>query len=257
MNTTQLIQAFKIGMDKVNALSNPSFEQEEILFFLNKAKDRFEENLYLGRHSKGTSFDETERMKKALARITVSWSAGVSPTESPWDEYNYIPIQFNAAEITMPSNLRYCLREYGLGQFATSEQCKMATTMNVYLNVYGTNNNFDNKVTFERVKMLPVYTTRHNDLAHALQDPFVKPDNDTLLRIDADGAHVIASATSYSLVAYFLQYMRYSAEITMANTYELPEWTHQKIVDLAVGIALENIESPRMQTAMLDQIKND
>jgi len=253
MNSTELIQAFRIGVDKVSSLSNPSFETDEILFFLNKAKDRFEENLYLGRNSTGQSFDETERVKKALAKLTEGWSRGINGIFSPieFSTYYFVPYPFSGLKIDLPSDCKYVLREYSLVTFATSTECITATDLTVTVNGL--------PIAYSNAKILPITAVRHNDLANLLQDPFIKPDNNTLLRIDVeDDAHVLLYPTNtYTISAYFMQYLRSSDSITVVNTYELPDWTHQKIVDIAVSLALENIESVRTQTSILDQIKND
>ncbi len=252
MTTLEMIQSFKIGMDKVNALSNPSFEPEEILFFLNKAKDRFEENLYLGRNSLREAYDQTERNRKALAKLTKNWSTGVIGGVSPFGEYFYIQHPFEGTKVDLPVDNKFVLREYCVVQYPTDSDCFTAIELPIWLEEQG------QKITYQNAKILPITAVRHNDLEHLLQDPFIKPDNNNLLRIDVeDSSHVIIHATNYEIVAYVLQYLRSSATITLAADYELPDWTHQKVVDMAVVMVLENIESQRTQISMLDQIKND
>ena len=249
MTSDELIQAFRIGMDKVDTLANPSFEVDEILFFLNKAKGRYEENLYLGRNSTGESFDETERNRKALATLTKPWSCD----DDDFTAYNFLPYPYKGWSVNLPSDVKWVLREYGVIQFADATKCVTATDLEVYIET--------KQLTWlaERSKMLPIFPTRMDELAYKLDDPFQKPTTQELLRLDDDSEHVIVLVDSddYDLEAYFNQYLRDSAEITAIATYELPVWTHQKIVDIAVSIALETIESPRMQTTNLDQIKND
>jgi len=254
MNSTELIQAFRIGVDKVSSLSTPSFEVDEILFFLNKAKDRFEENLYLGRNSTGASYDETERNKKALGKLTESWSTD----DSDIIEYVYIPNSYQASPL--PTDLKYVLRETAVVTYESASDCELASDLQLYITTRLT------KITFFRSRMIPVIVVRINDLNNLLQDPYIKPSNDEILRVDIeDNAHILICTDAknssgnplHTPTAYFMQYLRSSNPITLVATYELPDWTHQKIVDIAVSLALENIESVRTQTSILDQIKND
>src|SRR3972149_3660727 len=148
MTSAELIQAFKIGVDKVATLSNPSFEVEEILFFLNKAKDRYEDNLYLGRNSTASSLDENERIKKALSILTESWSTGILGATTPFTKFEYLPYPLIGEQVELPTSpeVKFVLREYGVVQYALASDCLMASDLNLYVKTVGS------KVLYERSK---------------------------------------------------------------------------------------------------------
>ena len=97
---------------------------------------------------------------------------------------------------------------------------------------------------------------QHDDIGEYLSDPFNKPVPEKPLFL-FEGKDILMYANEDFIVSvveltYIKKILELSSEdptpFNMTDTCELPDHTHQEIVDIAVNIALEDIESPRLAT---------
>lgn len=81
-------------------------------------------------------------------------------------------------------------------------------------------------------------------------DPFNQPDNNEIVRIMANGKVELIADSTITINKYLLRYLRKPVEmnINTSTTCELSEHTHNEVLNIAIDIALENIEAKRNQT---------
>jgi hypothetical protein len=98
-----------------------------------------------------------------------------------------------------------------------------------------------------------------------IKDPFNKPTNNQIRRMFyQDKVELITDGTS-QIDSYFLRYIKKPSDVSLAayqanpanGNCELSEHTHREIVELAVSMALENIESRRYQTNLAEVVKQE
>ena len=83
------------------------------------------------------------------------------------------------------------------------------------------------------------------------KDPFNEPDiNNPIAIFIQDGIKVEPDAEAFQLT-----YLRIPKDISETQDCELSEHTHREIVQLAVNLVIESIESPRIQSHRVDNVE--
>lgn len=218
MSIQEFHQAFKIGLDKVDSLNYPDFLPEEIDFLLNQSQDRFIRQRYGKNNAKKESFEETQKRKEDLK--TVVKTAHLNPQPPSVDN-----ISADSRFYILPIDHRYIVQE----------QANIS-----YLDCHG------DTIT-KKVLVRPI---QHDDYDKIQYDPFNRANDVKVLRLMAEGMVEIVSSPGYTLGEYFLRYIKAPQRMSFSGniTSELPEDVHQDLVNDAVNIALEDIESRRSQT---------
>jgi hypothetical protein len=96
--------------------------------------------------------------------------------------------------------------------------------------------------------------TQQDDLERAKRDPFNKSTALNPLAYDEEGDIYVIGGEDFTVNEAKVTYYRLPREVKASSyggaavEWDLPEHTHKEIVQLAVEIALETIESPRVQT---------
>lgn len=221
---------FQIGVDKVSSLNYPGFEPEEVDFLLNQAQDRFVKTRYGRNNIYRKGFEETQKRTDDIRTIVKNAILTPTPSISSNKPFGYY--------VTLPSS------PTDLYWFAVNEEADVL--------VADCNGN---QVT-NRVKVIPI---THDEYNRIIKDPFNKPDEENVLRLANEGQFELLGSSSFQIVTYYLRYLRSPARIDLVNLVdcELPEHTHQEVVDLACGIALEGIESRRFQTNTIETQKQE
>lgn len=227
MIIAQLILSFKQKLDKIDSQAYPDILNEEIRFWLDEAADRFVKQRYERNNLKRKGFEETEKRTDDL-RITVRTETINAVASTDYSGFAY--------EIPLPIEYRYLLK--------------------IQVEVDG----LDCDNVQELVFVTPLQT-QQDDVNALLTDPFNKPIEEkplftiegTNIVIFTDGVFDIARARiSYIRTFDKLQpgLPRTSAVYaTETNEYvELAEDTHAEVVDIAVKMTLEDIESKRYQS---------
>ncbi len=228
-----LHRGVRLGLDKNSYLPIPSFEPEEIDYWLNKAQDAYVDKCIDALTDINTSEEEKKRCQEVLSPLYkfLGYQAV--------DVLNYTTLSVNAWKCpstgTAPLNTRRITDVYvklnrtledGTSVTNQTVPCKFIpiTEINKYMYTPF------NRVYFE----MPAYTFIE----------YNSSDKGFLIFSDSQ-----TSTISMVLASYFENPR--SIDITTSTTSELPEVAHQKIIDLAVTLMIENIESERVQTQPL------
>lgn len=90
---------------------------------------------------------------------------------------------------------------------------------------------------------------QHDDLSFALVNPFQRPDRDKQRTVACIREQGIVVYAEWELTGAEIIYLKKPVDIALPSTpSELPDWVHRQIVDEAVQLALERLESPRQRT---------
>lgn len=209
----------KIKLDKTSSLSLPSFEPEELDFWINDAIDTFVKQRSDGLNIRKTGVEENQRRIDDLRTIILS---GVSLKTTPLNTNSYYE---NNTCFTLPSNyFRY------LGDQAE-------------INVNGTVSRVGSITT--NADTLNIEQIEDPYSKHYLHHQTAKP-----IRMLRDDEILYISDGTYSITDCYLTYIRKPAEVDLTSnvTCDLPESVHSEIVNIAVKKILENIESQRYMT---------
>jgi hypothetical protein len=216
MTTQQLILAFKFGMDKFDSKGLPNFEDDEILLLLNQAQLNFVKQRYGTTNTKKFGFEEiqkrTEDLKNLVRNAIITPLANNSENIGP-----------NAQFVELPND--YFVE--------VQERCKIS-----YPSCTG------DIVTDECF----VKAIQHNDYNTNINNPYGQPNTGKILRLMENGRIELIHSSETTINSYHLRYIKIPSEITLDNTSELSEHCHQELVNDAIKIGLEGVESRRIQT---------
>lgn len=216
MTVAQLHLEFKFRCDKLDSLNYPNFLPEEIDLLLNNAQDRLIKQRYGLNNNKKQSFEETEKRTEDLKNITQN----VILTPLPYDPVNNIDSQ--ARFLILPIDHWFTIQERSS---VTCSYCGVPDT--------------------RRVEVVPV---THTEISKVLKDPFAQPNIEKVLRLMFNGKVELIS--NCIIVDYQMRYLRQPITINLTTgvTCELSDHIHSELIDLAVTIGLEGIESKRNQS---------
>ena len=225
---SELITSLKFGLDKLDSLGLPNFESEELDLLLNQAQDRYVKQRYGLNNNKRQSFEETQKRTDDLKALVIN--AIITPSSNATDNKplgRFVTLPSTVHATTPASNIAYW--------FTVQEECDVT-----YTNVHGTS------VT-HRVVVKPI---SHDEYNNIIKDPFNKPDKNEVVRLMENGKVELIPGTGTTLGDYYLRYIKRPIRIASSSsvTCELSEHCHSEIVEEAIRIALEAIESPRGQT---------
>lgn len=211
---------FDIELDKTLDFEYPYILPEKKDYWLNKAQDRIVKSRAFGNNQFKTTFEETEKRIDDL-RTIVKQSSAIAPTSSG-----------NIYSTTLPTDYKFLVRH----QCATNSLSTLVGGVQV-----------DN-----------------DELNILLKDPFWSPDAiqplfyimGNSIVYETKGAFTVTNTVltyikQYNKIQYGTQYINPTTDI---NT-ELPEHLHQEILDIAISMTLENIDSQRYQTNLNELTK--
>ena len=234
MTVNEMHLQFKIGVDKTDSLNSANFTPAEIDIYLSDAQEQFIEQRAYGNNTKRESAEETQQRVKNLQSIVRNQT--ITPLAPTADN------KPNGVFVTLPSDYRHALEEEVLVSYV---DC-------------------NNAVQQQRV---PVVALQHDKYARAVTNPFSKPNTNKVYRLpfgrfnNAEHFEIISS-TDYSIVAYYLRYLKNPAKINQANRIlpvpsingsqegDLADEAYREIIRMAVRNALGDIESPRTQESI-------
>jgi hypothetical protein len=126
--------------------------------------------------------------------------------------------------------------------------------------VLGTN--YDEKrypTTYSQQLIVNNTFIQHDDIFALLPDPFNTTAYTDPLTTMRDKYLDIYTDTTFIIDKVNITYIREPAEISLPllQSCELPEHTHQEIVDMAISSILEGISDPRYKTQQLELSKNE
>lgn len=124
------------------------------------------------------------------------------------------------------------------------------------LSVRGTFSIYDN-CGIRTNKVVPIKPAQHDDINKMLNDPFNKPTNEHPLYTSlADSFKIYSDSSPSSWTMVYIKYPKTVNAVSLPNdSLDLPDYTHDEIINLAVRKMLMSIESSNYQV-QLNEIKN-
>lgn len=222
MTSIEMVREFRIFVDKVDSQSVPDFEIEEIYIFLNEAQERYIKTHYGLNNIYQKSFEASQKRTDDLSNLVVTRFTAI----------NLVSYEVNTYEAKLDT-------------LYTNEAMDIASTDTYMFFIRGRARH--NSVTCGTMYINP-FMSEQDDLENAKLDPFKRPDLENSLSYFEHGNIYIITDGTYTIDKYKLTFIRRPLAISASQNCELKAHTHKEIVQLAVQIALENIESPRLGT---------
>lgn len=209
---------FEITLDKRSTSQAPEMPAEVIDYFLNEAIARFVKTRYGKNNIYQAGFEEIQKRTEDLRTLVVTESL---PTIAvPYETTDYVQVDLTATSAEYWFFVR--------GRAEVSNTC-------------GTG--------FKKIKLI-----QQDDLEVVLEDPFNSPKAGRPIVYFENGNIIIVSDGTFTVSNFKLTFIKQPAQVddgTYGNPavqFDMPEHTHKEIVQLAADIAIENIESQRVQT---------
>ena len=242
MTTQELHNEFKITLDKVDSESYPSFLEGEVDYFLNEAQDRFIKTRYGRNNAYSAGFEEMQKRTDDLKALVVSRFCDITPVE----------YYGSTSDTVFRADLDSLFTDEDQSIVAPEKYMfYLKSTVNTCTDI--------NKACcgWFRVKLV-----QQDDLSSVANDPFNKPKVEKPVIFFEDGDIFVWIGAEGIVENFLVTFIRRPLAINL-GTYggspqdcELSEYTHKEIVQIAVRIALENIESPRQQSQEILNVRN-
>lgn len=243
MTIAEMHMEFKYTADKVDSEAYPEFEPWEIDFFLKESEARIIKQRYGGNNIYKTGFEESQKRIDDLKEIVISkfCETMVSPIYSAMDMNVYVAnLQslYDDEARLVPSDVEY--------MFYLKSNAQISLL------------NCDSK-------WFQVALTQHDRITAIQSDPFNKPKPNKPVIFFENGDVYVWTANESDVTNFMITFIRKPLEMSL-GTYdinkpvqdcELSEHLHKEIVQMAVKIALENIEAPRQNTQEENVIKSE
>lgn len=220
MTVSELHTAFRLEVDYSNSLANPSFEPEEIDYWLNKAYLASVNQRMFGNNARGESFDQSQKREDDLRLLMLTTT--VTPSSAS----------------NIPNGL----------------QLRISTSLTNYLYF------ISSKTVFNNSKQSLNFNISHNEKDKFIESdtniPWIKHP---VVYVEGDYLYVLydryaAVAGGYTPSGIEVTYLRKPETLSISTPNQVPiiaEHVHPEIASLAVFMALEDISSPRVQTNSL------
>ena len=232
MTISEMHLAFKLELDKTSALELPSFEPEEIDFWLNAAITRFVKTRYTG-SDKGVGFEgNMKRMEDLRSLITEDILLPAMAGTMRSNSWIYDTSPFSGE------------RWFILGEEVDIEYVKLGET----------------NISTKRQGITECTTLTYR--AH-IDDPYSEHilhyEEAKPLRLIYGECVELITDGNYEPTKYYIRYLNRPAVVSLTGLADcnLPIHTHDEIVVLATNMVLENIEQPRYQTHSNELNKNE
>jgi hypothetical protein len=212
--------AFRLNLDKSSSLvGNPDFSPEEIDFWLNEAQDRFIKQRVFGNNIRREAFDGSLKRVEDIRNIVINSSSISLSSSVIGSNIKEGVLPFTDANSPYMYYIDSTLFDSGSSAMNVGEPIKI-TDASKYVKD-SINNPYIRR---------PLPFFYGNKIAFVYGDEFI-PTTFTLTYIKKPKQLTYTTVSGYQ-----------------TNTCELAEETHREIVDIAIGLVIENIESPRVQT---------
>lgn len=205
MTSAELIRTFRYKLDKLDTAAMPDLTEGQVLWLLNEAQYRWVSQRYTGYVEPG-GFETTQGRIDDLRTLV--------------REHQYGPSTANG----------------GTHSFSISSITDYAHTLRISA--------LWEEPDCGEVSSSPLIV-QHDDLSPALSNPFKRPDRKRRRTVALFRGTNLVVYAPWDLTGLTLQYLGVPSDIDAELTSELPDWVHRELVDEAVSIALEMLESPR------------
>jgi hypothetical protein len=238
MTVYDLLLAFTDAVDKTTTNSSPilSFQQRDRL--LNYATERFIKQRYGGVNPKQTSFEETQKRVDDLAFL-ITYTE-ILPSGNT-------PVFGRATNFILPNDYWFAVREVASVTYSDCGQ--------------------------NQTKEVGIDARQHNQLSRIMDDPFNRPEKDYVVRAMVQNFVSVYHASDTVVNSYKLAYIREFQKLRIGTTYVttdnltnddplyyqrleywMPRHTHLEIANIAAQIFLEEVQDPRYQSLMNENL---
>jgi len=221
MTIQEMHNEFRLLLDKGDSFDAPSFLISEVDGFLNIAIEKFVTKRMFGNNVRRTGFEEDQKRRDDLRELIVQIplsSAAITEANKP-----------NGKFFSLPLDYRHAINEEALIS-ETNDSSKLK----------------------RRVSVKPITHDRYNKI---IDDPFNKPEKNTVYRLDyGDSFFELISGDNITVEEYYLRYIKNPSQVDSVTSVssDLALHTHKEIVRMAVVEALENVEQPRYQSSKIE-----
>jgi hypothetical protein len=224
---------FRIALDKLDSSAYPDILPEQVDYFLNEAQERFVKTRYSGNNLLQASFEEIQKRTDDLNNIVITRFGKL------------VPLVYEPTTLSVDLNTLY-----------EDEDCITPTQYKYMIYLMGRCKT--GKLGCEyKYRNLRIYN--HDKVQIIRKHPFKKPVmSEPIAYFENKSLHVVTEG-NFNAEVTAITFLRRPVEMQYGSVYptpttdvscELAEHTHKEIIQLAVFIALENIESPRQQTTI-------
>ena len=238
MTIEVLHRNFKIFLDKADSLAYPELLDGEIDVYLNEAQHKLVKLRYGLNNIYQKGFEETQKRTDDLKNLVKSKFTKTSQSTLYEVLGNVYLCNINELyddnALTILSSNKY--QHYLKSLIITSGTCNRSVSP----------------------KMV-----KQDDLLTIIDDPFNRPSSKKPISFIEDGNIYVWLEDGQDLDNYMLTFLKRPVDVNK-GTYgqdkvecELSEHMHEELVQMAVQIALENIESPRVQTQTMNVQTNE
>jgi hypothetical protein len=219
---------YKLLLDKLDSLALGDIYPREIDDILSLAQERFVKQRYGILNNKRDSFEESRKRVDDLKMIVTDFNLLLD--DSYYNKFNTVTMTYQIDYSLIPKHW-FTLRQMAV---VTDLNCKCEPC------------------TF----IGNIREVQTDDYVQLKRDPFNTPTLEYPLALSKDYIDIDFGQRidflKYS-VYYQNRYIRKPSRVSLVDniTFELSDHTHQEIVELAVNVTLEMIESQRFQTQKL------
>lgn len=223
MTISDMHNAFKLELDKIESLQYPSFTTNEIDYWLNRAIREFVKTRYSGINPKREGFEQSQKRIDDLRTLVREVTVPCTVTGA---------IKPNGYVLTDGfSNALFSTATYWL---SLGEEVSITPTGGTTIRQGVTEVSYD-EYTYELDNPYSTYRLHYGK---------AKP-----LRLFYNNTIEFISDGTYTVDDAYIRYIKSPVEVEYSTVdCDLPENTHDEIVSLSVRLALENIEQPRHQS---------
>ena len=262
--------AFRLNLDKSSSLvGNPDFLPEEIDYWLNNAQDRFIKQRMFGNNSKGEGYQQSNKRISDLSNITV-WSNDI--INYSFGVHTLPLISSSIGSNVMECDLTNSINTYGTPTSTLGDYVYAPYMYFVYSMLYGNipltggalNLIVDTEISFKEVGK---YISTSINPTPFIRKPLVAFRQNAVYTYGLSNSisntiiYFIYDSVTITPTSFSLMYIKQPKQLTsqtptgyQTNVCELSPETHEEIVNIAVNLVIENIESPRIQS--FNQINN-
>ena len=217
MTNKEFSYEFDILYNNIMSNQAPGLDDYEKSVFLTKSQEEIIINYYSGKNALLESFEKTEEIRRYLDTLVKS---------------KYINVSSAGTEIFIPKKL------------GTEYHADITTDKDVWFIVYEVA--IDNKNN-----IIPIVPVTHDELTRIIRNPFRRPTNNRILRVDTDNKVELISPEGVEIAKYGIRYIQKPKPIILSalptgleingESAETPcglnSVIHRTILDYAVALA--------------------
>lgn len=223
MTISEMHIAFKLELDKIDSLQYPAFTTDEIDFWLNRAIRKFVKTRYSGINYKREGAEQTQKriedLRTLVREVTVPCTSVGAIKPNGYVLANGF------------SNVQFIAEPYWL---SLGEEVLITPTIG------DPSRQGVTEVTSDEYRA---------ELDNPYSTYILHYDNAKPLRLFYNNTIEFVSDGTYAVTNAYIRYIKQPITVVYSTVNcDLAEECHDEIVALAVQMALENIEQPRLQT---------